>query len=171
MTDCTYCHNEIKGKPFEDEGDNPMCSRCWKEYMCFFCSVCRTRKWKGKDDERKQYIIVANEEDPEPGVYRIKDRPFYRSDYFNIWFEEDKLQKVAEINEEELEITNRIVGGYVCFECIKNIHKIEGLQMMNHGNCLWCGRPNVTLMDGRFCGLCGGDLPEPLHPEKKVNAE
>lgn len=165
MTECTHCGNNIEGEPFEDGDGDDICGNCWKETQCFFCSICRDHKWEGEDEERNQYIVIAHKDEPEPGIYRVTGRPFYRSNYFNIWYEEDKLQQVGDIDEEKLDIDAGVVGGFVCFSCIKNIHDIEGIRMMNRGNCLWCGRPGVTLMDGRFCGLCQGDLPEELAPE------
>lgn len=168
MTECTWCGKELRypDDPDTDDDGDPICERCWREEYCFHCPVCENRKWEGEDEERKQYIIVTNKDEPEPGLYRVLDTPFYTSNYFNIWYDEDKLKKVGELTT-EIDFSERLVGGWVCLDCVKNIHKHDRLGMMKHGNCLWCGRAGVTLMDGRFCGLCQGDLPEPLKPRQK----
>lgn len=166
--ECTWCGEELRypDDPDRDGAGDPICERCWKEEFQFICAVCDERTWEGEEKERKQYIVIDNTDSPEPGIYRVTGKPFYTSNYFRIGYREQNLEKVAEITD-EFEMAGRIVGKWVCFDCIKDIHNLDELRMMNHGNCLWCGRAGVTLMDGRFCGLCQSDMPEELVPEPK----
>jgi hypothetical protein len=118
--ECEYCGEELEGEelesPHRDPAGNVMCDDCYEEYFTFPCYLCENSA--NVEQRNVGHLLVVNDAEEcriARGVYRIKELPYYTSDYFNMWFIEEALE-LTDIPVPEL-VGRGYPSGHLCYEC------------------------------------------------------
>src|SRR5687767_15110192 len=93
QTKCAYCGEKLTPEeiqyPFKDSDGDLLCCECEREHFYQDCDICSESR---PNEEFGKFIAVFNAEKAfshserkRAGFYRVKEKPYYISNYFNAW--------------------------------------------------------------------------------------
>lgn len=119
---CDWCGEELTLEEIENPPQDvkePICDNCYNEHFEFTCFWCGNYE---HEDYQGDLLVIAKEcGGLGPGVYRIKKRPYFTSNYFNMWWDTYALEKVRDIPADWNPYDNRYPSGHLCVGCQKRI--------------------------------------------------
>lgn len=86
---CSRCGGETDHL---DDGD--VCCSCWSEENEFECCLCG--EYEHVDHQHKLLVIFEECGRTMPGIYKIIASPYWCSNYFDMWFFSDALERIAD---------------------------------------------------------------------------
>ena len=131
---CVYCDNELDEEeaedPHRDRDGDPLCDECHREHFQFTCCGCGNY---GDNEDQHNMLVVFDaegafdEEDRKArfgrGVYRVKDRPYYVSDYFSMQLRTRCLERIGDVPKGA--DPEGFACGHLCLECQQEVDRLE----------------------------------------------
>ncbi len=128
-TECTWCGKDLSKsqilRPTESDHGDIICDGCYRQEYMELCIICE--KWVQEDET--DFIVIeegntAYGDHLVKGVYEIVDTPYYVDNVLSVKIIADAVEKVRDVEEEELEVAN---SGWVCDECaLAGVRKNSG---------------------------------------------
>jgi hypothetical protein len=122
---CGYCGDPLTPEeieyPFKTKGGDVLCCECEREHFYQDCDLCDESR---PNEEFGKFIAVfdakvafSHSEQKKPGFYRVKQKPYYISNYFNAWLIEWAVEYVQPLP--KCADGDGYACGDVCEDCIK----------------------------------------------------
>ena len=98
---CSYCGDDLKDDELEspsiDPDDRtPVCDDCYHDHFEFTCCACE--EYGEVEDQHKYLVVFEAVDDVEPGIYRIKYKPYFTSGLIgSSWLHPRTLDKVKDL--------------------------------------------------------------------------
>jgi len=117
-TECSWCSQDLSQaevlSPRTSDDGEIICDGCYRQEYLRICVICEDYF----REKETRYIVVEGENRSggklEKAVYEIVDTPWYVDGVFSAEIIADSLEKVRDLDEEELQWT---VSGKVCEDC------------------------------------------------------
>jgi hypothetical protein len=118
---CEYCcqvlSDEEAASPHQDDAGDVMCDECYSEHYEYLCPLCQDLV---ETDSNQEHIVVtpalAEQQEMEPGIYRVTELPWFSSDYFSMTVHQHALTRVADL---PAALSDMVCGDYVCEHCVR----------------------------------------------------
>ncbi len=126
-TSCSFCGNafdeEESQSPSRDPNDGQsVCDRCYSDNFTFDCVRCGS---EGDIEDQHRYLIILEEcGGLGPGIYRINDRPYFTSNYFNMWWNVRCLSRLRDADGRYANLYE-FPSGHLCYECQHEMNLVE----------------------------------------------
>ena len=122
--DCDWCGDDLDKKgsypPTLCEGQ-PICDDCFHEHYEFDCIRC------GSSDliENRHHLVILEKcGGLTPGIYFIKDRPYFTSNYFDMWWNPWALSRIKDADGRYLNEFD-YPSGHLCYGCLNELGIVE----------------------------------------------
>jgi hypothetical protein len=101
-TECSYCGDDISSiyeetnfGPATDPSDGtPMCDDCFHDHFEFACIRCGN--YDLSEDKHRYLVILEECGGLTPGIYSIIELPYFTSNYFDMWWNTDRLTRIRD---------------------------------------------------------------------------
>jgi len=119
---CAWCEehldDEEKESPQKDNDGDIICDNCYDEHYRYACPLCSEFVEKeGNQEHIALTNALAEDQEMEPGIYKVLQFPWFSSDCFSMHIYELNVKKVKDLPKELQEETE---GNYICEDCVKS---------------------------------------------------
>lgn len=123
-TECSLCGEDLNEEEREEprkEGDEYVCDECWDEHNTFPCFRCEC----SSDNDTMNYLAILEEcGGLGPGIYRINRRPYFISNYFDMWWIKESLSRIRDADGEYSNPAD-YSSGFLCYGCQREMNLVE----------------------------------------------
>ena len=147
---CYYCGDPLEGEdlesPFMDDDNEVMCYNCYSEHFEETCPICEEHYYT--KDFCSDFFVLAEELAKEvnkiPGIYHVKERPFFYGDVITGFdnFNDDAIELVLKIKINVYKKTDcgdycqEVGTGLICPDCINKFVRDKSYIKSNSIPCI-----------------------------------
>jgi hypothetical protein len=117
--ECPQCGAEMNKEeidnPYRDTDGDLLCDECYHDRYEYTCCMCGN--YEHIDNEGDYLVLFEKCGGLVRGVYRIKSRPYYTSNYFDMWWNLEALEKVRGLPWKFSESEDGYPSGTICWGC------------------------------------------------------
>lgn len=126
-TRCSFCgdafdHEEAENPRTDPNDGTSICDKCYNQHFEFECIRCASY---GDIEDQHRYLVILEECGGfGPGIYRINRRPYYTSNYFDMWWNKGCLSRLRDADGKYANF-DEFPSGHLCFGCQCEMNLIE----------------------------------------------
>lgn len=125
-TECTRCGEELDSEEREsprlDVDETAICDQCYHDNFEFTCSRC---EGYGDNEDQHRYLVIFEEcGGLRPGIYRINRKPYFISNYFDMWWIKESLSRLRDADGYYAD-QDLYPSGHLCYGCQREMGLVE----------------------------------------------